>query len=100
MKREIMNLIKSEKGELRLNELFYLRKYQLNPETDILGRRGKYLEVILESEYIAYSLSYKIDLEIVTSYQDIINLIAEHMESILRVYEHNLIATFKGGRLI
>lgn len=54
MKKEIKELLEKkpgEKGTLQINELFRLKRWVLDPETDILGRDGEFLELEMTNDY-------------------------------------------------
>lgn len=51
MKKELKELITSKKGELQINELFVLKRWILDEQTDILGRNGDYLELEMTNKY-------------------------------------------------
>ena len=45
MKKEINTLLASDDATLKINEMFSLHRWKLDPKTDFLGREGEYLEL-------------------------------------------------------
>lgn len=97
MKKEIKDLLNKENGTLKINELFELRRWTLNPETDIIGRDGEFLELEMTNKYgKTRSGSIRIESRDVEGIQ---KEVAAAMESMMDEYKRALVGSWRGGRI-
>lgn len=91
LSKEFKDLLAQESGELKLNDYFYLKRWTLKPETDVLGRAGEYLQLMAYDNRMGSVRIESRDTEGITAE------VEKAMIKLMTDYAENLAKRFKGG---
>lgn len=95
MKKELNNLLVQNDGFLKINSLFHLHRWVLNPDSDFLGREGDFLQI----EFIETRIPVMPIKIISRDTAGIMNEVSIAMDKMLDSYKEDLINRWNGGIL-
>lgn len=93
MKKEIKTLLEQEEGRLDLNSMFYLKRWILKKDTDILGRDEEHLAIEMNTRYKSSRAITSRDISGIM--QEIKLAMVEMMDE----YRDDLVKRFSGGEI-
>lgn len=97
MKKELKELLQAKDGLLQINELFCLRRWTLESESDILSRNGDYLKLEMTNKNgNARSAGIMITSR---DTQGIMQEVSSAMDKMMDEYKESLVKFWNGGLL-
>lgn len=94
MKNEINAMLNADHATLRINDYFYLRRWQLHRDTDILGRDGDCLELVLDFKGV-FARTQSIKSRTVHGIQ---GEVSDAMVSMMRDASDAMVRRWRGGQ--
>lgn len=93
MKNKLKELLSQDDGVLKINSMFYLKRWVLNPETDILGRSEEHLTLVMNNRYKTSKRITSRDTK------GIMEEVSLYMSEMMDNYKEDIIRRFKGGMI-
>ena len=93
MKAELKELLESKDGKLEINSMFTLRRWILDPDTDIIGRSGDHLIIEMNNRYKSHR-----DIKSRNT-KGIMEEVSKYMMELMDEYKEDLVRRFEGGQI-